>query len=661
MLKFPWTFSERRPDDQGIGHPLALAADADSVYWTNADGEVLRSPKSGGAVERIALGPPGSDALALDESWVYWGCHHEQLVLCAPRAGGEIRVVAAGQQGVWGLCADADEVYWACCGSASGRGQIVRLTRRGAAPKGESGGEIEVVQQGLDRPAWLLLDREFIYWSTARMVSGEIWRAPRAGGAPLRLAADLGQSKLVGLDATWLYFLSSYGDLERIKKSGGAVEPVSRGRCGSLIACCRVQGGSGGTLGIEKSTHRLIRFPADPGQAVERGPLLYGLLLTVDSERIYSVDRAGDVVALSVGDGTYQPLFTDPRPLTQIPFRDAPPLTHFPIGEEEPEGGPPWEDLIQIPESEFLGARTFLLEGESLYGAVKPEGGGSALKRWTAGSATAPELLACVPGKVHLLVADGEGFYLFLKEEGGLFRIPRAGGPPQRLADTGGLARRVALDATDLYVVRGSIEGSCAEGEGPARAALIRVPQDGGAAERITPDLVGLDHVAVDESHVYWAIHDDLGGGSIWRAPKRGGGASRILSEVLPRGLAVDADSVSWTDARWEALLRIPKASLDHAAPLELDPRAHVFARSEGCGDLTLCGATICWVSVEEETGYAVLFGCSRGGGRAWIVGSGGDIRIDQGAFLSASVTRPWTELPASVRIRRPARSSRSR
>lgn len=648
QINFIWTFSKHKPDDVRIGQPLAIAADETHVYWTNADGEVMRVRKSGGAAERIALGPPGSDCMTLDAHYVYWACYHEQLVLCVPKAGGEISILAAGQERVFGLCAEGGEVFWANCGKPSGAGEIMQMRRSGGTP------EVGVLQRDLDRSAWLLVDREHLYWTNDRMVYGAIWRAPRSGGTPVRIASDLGLNKLVGLDETWIYWLDSSKHLERVRKKGGPVVSL-RARCGSLLWCC-VQ--PEGILAIEEGTNQLIRIPEDPGLDVERGPVLFGQLFLADSERVYFLNESGDVIAHSLKEGTYQPLFTDPRPRTYTPHLDSRPPTHFPVPgqeEEDDEKPIPWEELIEIPRADAPeDEQVLVMTGDVLYWVAERKKEKSALMRWALGSAAAPEQLALVhANKIRRLLVDATGAYLIsYAEQSVIWRVPTDGGPPQRLASPGGLVKRAAIGDGDIYVIRYSAEESATaiqEEEARIRAgyadytrgirrgpaALLRIPKDGSAAEEIAPDRAGLNCVAVDTTHVYWTVGHDDDAGEIWRAPKRGGEAELIVRDVAPQGLAVDADSIAWTDGRWDAVMLVPKSELGRKAPLVLDPRAHVFARTDQCDAITLRRSTVYWTSYDSEYAFTAVFACPRSGGSARVVGWGGDIGLDRDAITA--------------------------
>jgi hypothetical protein len=63
------------------GHPIYIAVDATSVYWTDSDtssgtsgsnGTVMKVPVGGGPPTVLASGQDGPDRIAVDATSVYW-------------------------------------------------------------------------------------------------------------------------------------------------------------------------------------------------------------------------------------------------------------------------------------------------------------------------------------------------------------------------------------------------------------------------------------------------------------------------------------------------------------------------------------------------------------------------------------------------------------
>ena len=130
----------------------------------------------------------------------------------------------------------------------------------------------------------LSLDRDHLYWNGLR--TGEIWRMPKAGGAPVRV--DDGAHKLMGTatDATYVYASDRSARPEgllRIPKAGGAATLVAQSRAltlvlgvdqGDLYWAERLDGGTGNgwllrtvaTSGGKSRT--LAQLDALPGKGV---------------------------------------------------------------------------------------------------------------------------------------------------------------------------------------------------------------------------------------------------------------------------------------------------------------------------------------------------------------------------------------------------------
>src|SRR5262249_6845382 len=97
-----------------------IAVDANDVYWTDADGTVMKVPIAGGAATAIVSGQQDPMAITLDGTNVYWTClgfwggkdPPNGTVMKMPIAGGPPVLLAYGQINPMGIAVDATDVYW---------------------------------------------------------------------------------------------------------------------------------------------------------------------------------------------------------------------------------------------------------------------------------------------------------------------------------------------------------------------------------------------------------------------------------------------------------------------------------------------------------------------------------------------------------------------
>ena len=107
------------PDVDVADWPAALAVDGENIYYsvcpleagaTAGPPSLNRRPLHGGAVTKLASACAAG--LAVDTENVYWTTTSEGTINEVPIAGGTVRVLASGQSNTVGPVVDATSVYW---------------------------------------------------------------------------------------------------------------------------------------------------------------------------------------------------------------------------------------------------------------------------------------------------------------------------------------------------------------------------------------------------------------------------------------------------------------------------------------------------------------------------------------------------------------------
>ncbi len=169
----------------GRPHPIAVAARAGEVYFADDDG-VHVVAAAGGPVRRLAaLGGP-SHALAVDDEAAYLlvsAAGRDRLVrvpLGGGAGGAAVQVLADGLAGADAIAVDGDFVYWLDEDDdddfANARGQVSRTPRRGLPP----GRAHERLAAGLSGPAALVVAAGVVWFAYS---DGRVARLPGAGGS----------------------------------------------------------------------------------------------------------------------------------------------------------------------------------------------------------------------------------------------------------------------------------------------------------------------------------------------------------------------------------------------------------------------------------------------------------------------------------------------
>ncbi len=121
----------------GLNRPRGVAVDDKNVYViaagnvNGADGALYRLPKAGGVAVELASSLHNPRELAVDKTHVYFTCYGDGTVQRIPKgtsAGGPREVIASGQQFPLGIAVDDRYVFWINFASGS-QGSVVRVTK----------------------------------------------------------------------------------------------------------------------------------------------------------------------------------------------------------------------------------------------------------------------------------------------------------------------------------------------------------------------------------------------------------------------------------------------------------------------------------------------------------------------------------------------------
>lgn len=178
---------------------------------------------------------------------------------------------------------------------------------------------------------------------------------------------------------------------------------------------------------------------------------------------------------------------------------------------------------------------------------------------------------------VMAVAADDTSVYWLAPREGFIFKAPRGGGAAEQLAETTGISRGMVADATDIF---------WAENGG-----IYRVPKAGGKAALVAEAAIP-DNLVVDDTHVYW--YSTLAG-VVSRAPKKGGAQAKVYAndQNTLHTFFVDGPDlfVSFGHENAMVIQRIPKSG---GAP------AVVVDGQMPAADFALDGSHVYWMTEDD-------------------------------------------------------------
>jgi hypothetical protein len=188
-----------------VNDPRGIATDQGFVYWTTGDGSVQRAPKSGGAVETLAVEQESPGAIAVDATYAYWVNEDSGRVVRMAKDGQGKAKSLLTSTGLLDLAVDSQNLYLS---KKLKKGEISRVDKNGGGPS--------TIAKNQPQPTRIGLLGDSVVWSGQSeadddanedgtpdgdegMTGAYIRFAPRGGGEATTLAFTEGQ--IVGLVA----------------------------------------------------------------------------------------------------------------------------------------------------------------------------------------------------------------------------------------------------------------------------------------------------------------------------------------------------------------------------------------------------------------------------------------------------------------------------
>jgi hypothetical protein len=173
----------------------------------------------------------------------------------------------------------------------------------------------------------------------------------------------------------------------------------------------------------------------------------------------------------------------------------------------------------------------------------------------------------------------------------GIARVPLAGGASSLFVSTsGGQARAIALDATNLYYVY----------ETSSSMKIMKQPLAGGTEPTILASATQVEALAVDATNAYWTTKETSDAkGTVSKVPLAGG-SSTVLASGLdgPQDIVTDGTYVYWTGDFGGQVVKLPVAG---GTPTML------IASRWSAKSLALDATSVYWFENRNDTGKTTV------------------------------------------------------